>query len=120
MQRKTLYILAFVLLVGFTVWYASSTVVVPEYTFAQAAGAGDSVKKVIVPGTVLDQGVVPEGATLTFYMADASGAQSKVFYDGQDPVPAEKITQAKAAGRGIAVSGHVCGDRFHAKGITFQ
>ncbi len=120
MGRRSFFIAFFALLVVATVWYASAVMVLPEYTFAKATQVADSVKTVMVPGTVLDREIVPNGATLTFYMSDADGTESKIFYDGQEGVPSEKLAEAKANRRLISVSGHVCGDRFHAKGIIFQ
>jgi|GEM_PF-2354017 len=120
MQRRTLFIIFFLVVVVGTVIYAASSVDIPEYTFTQAAGVDESVKKVIVPGSVIEREVVPEGTTLTFYMTDADGTESKVFYDGQEEIPASKVADAAKTNSRISVSGHVCGDRFHAKGISFH
>lgn len=120
MGRRTLFIIFFAIIVVGTVIYAAVSVDIPEHTFGQAANVGESVKKVIVPGNLLDREVVPEGATLTFYMTDSEGVESKIFYDGQEEIPAAKMADAAKQKRSISVSGHVCGDRFHAKGINLH
>lgn len=120
MRRRTFFILFFAIVVVGTFIYAATSVKIPEYTFEQASNVDESVKKVIIPGKLVDKEVVPQGTTLTFYMTDAKGVESKVFYDGQEEVAAAKVADAAKGGRGVSVSGHVCGDRFHAKGITLH
>lgn len=120
MRRRVLFITFFVLVGGGVLWYAATFVRVPELTFAEAAKIGDSKKKVIVSGKVLAKEVVPEGNALTFYMADSTGSESKVFYDGQDRVAPDDLRRASTAGRKVSISGHHCGDRFHTSGITIH
>lgn len=119
-MRRVLFIVFFLLVTVGVVWYAASSVEIPQFTFEQAAGVGDSKKKVIVTGKVAEKDVTPEGSAITFYMLDSRGQESKVFYDGQDPVTAEQITAARQAGKNVSVAGHTCGDRFHTSGITIH
>lgn len=120
MNRRIIFTTFFIVFAAAVAWYASANVVIPEYTFDQAATVGDTKKKVIVTGSVAPKEVTPEGKTLTFYMLDAQGKESKVFYDGQEEIPAERIAEVKAKGEKISVAGHTCGDRFHTSGISFH
>ena len=120
MKRRTIFTVFFILFAGAVAWYASANIVIPEYSFDQAATVGDAKKKVIVTGNVAAKDVVPDGKTLTFYMVDAQGKESKVFYDGQEEIGADRITEAKTNGEKISIAGHTCGDRFHTSGISFH
>jgi len=119
-MRRLLFITFFLLVTAGVVWYAASSVEIPQYTFEQAAGVGDSKKKVIVTGKVIEKEVTPNGGSITFYMVDERGQESKIFYDGQDPVSAEQLAAARESGKNISVAGHTCGDRFHTSGITIH
>ncbi len=118
MSRRFTVIAAFLCFAAFIGWYAIGFMDIPEETFSRAEIVKDSVKKVIIPGTVVpSRGITPEGSTLTFYMVDTEGKESKVFYDGTDSVAASDLQTASGNGSSISVAGHACGDRFHAKEV---
>jgi hypothetical protein len=120
MSRRLTFILFFLAIAVSVSWYAASSIDIPEYSFQQAAGVGDAKKKVIVTGTVAAKDITPDGGTLTFYLIDKDGEESKVYYDGQDPVPAEKIAAAQKRGEKLSVAGHMDAEYFHTSGITFH
>lgn len=120
MKRRTAVILIFLLFAAGVAWYASLNARAPEISFEQAAQVGDSKKKVLVSGRLLDRDIVPEGKSLTFYMVDNLGNESKIFYDGEEEIPHQMLADARKAGRSISVAGHTCGDRFHTSMITLR
>jgi hypothetical protein len=120
MSRRTAYILFFAAAVIGAVWYSSTMVNIPMMSFNEAAMVGDSKKKIMVPVRVLkDKGVNAEGGTLTFFGKDREGTESKIFYDGEDPIEAGQILSAAERNSEISVAGHTCGERFHIKSILF-
>ncbi len=125
MSRRAIFTIATVLFLGIVVWSASGYVQVPRVTFAEAAKiddgkANETKKKVMVAGRVLpNREIQADGSTVTFYMSDAAGMESKIFYDGPDSVPATKLKSVAQSGQKISVAGHVCGDRFHISSVFF-
>lgn len=120
MRRRILFTIFFIALGTTVFWYTNIHLEVPHYSFAGAATIGDARQKVMVTGHVAPKDITADGGTLTFYMIDSTGAESKIFYDGQEQIDRDKINAALAARRTISVSGHSCGDRFHTSGISFQ
>ncbi len=120
MTRRSVFIVAFVLIAGLTTWYGLATVDIPELTFSQAASVNDSKKKVIVVGTIASDQVEDADGDLVFTMKDAGGTASRVQYAGQDPVSVADIKNAYKGKVSVSVSGHSHGDYFHATGMTIH
>lgn len=119
MRRRILFSLFFLLFATAAVWYASPFTRVPEVTFPEAASRNDGAKKVLVIGKVADRDIVPEGETVSFYMIDKQGNESRVQYDGSGPLTTGQLSDALKGSRQISVAGHSHGEYFHATEVNF-
>lgn len=122
MNRRTLYIVAFLLFIPLILWYASGFSGVPEVTFKQAEMMADSVSKVVVPGRLaMNHEIKADPGGAIFFMQDNSGEVKRVVYDGSEELTPEDLNAALDARRFIQVAGHICSDgeglRFHAKNV---
>lgn len=124
MSRRTYYMGSIILFVPVIVWYAGKFSTVPILNFVEAHVVADSTgdsKKVIVPGTILeDKGIEEGGSEITFYLKDADQSVERVDYDGSEKIDVQALKQAAAAGSQIRVAGHICGERFHAKNLFLE
>lgn len=124
MNRRYIYISAFVVLIPVILWIASAHSDLPRVTFAEASAIADTVQnsRVLVPG-LLDPAreVSGGGDGITFYLKDGSGAMMRVVYDGSEEVDVARMNNMRQAGEDIQVAGHMCSDgegpRFHAKNL---
>ncbi len=125
MNRRILYIVAFVVFIPIVVWYASGFSGVPEVTFQEAGVIADSATstiKVLVQGRLaLDHEVKEGSGGMVFYLEDGSGEVQRVVYDGTEEVTTKELDNALASRKPVEVAGHMCSDgqgaRFHAKNI---
>lgn len=121
MKRRTVFVTGAALFLAVVILYAAKFIEVPDLTFAQAAQINDTQRKVMVTGRVLpDRSITPEGGTVTFYMVDGEGRESKIFYDGPDSVDPKALKECAQYGKTISVAGHTCGDRFHISSLYFR
>ena len=125
MNRRTLYIGAFIVFIPIIIWYASGFSGLPQVTFGEAEAMADSVSKVLVPGRLaMDHEIKTGGGGVVFYLQDGKGDIRRVVYDGSKEVSPDALNKALEAREPLEVAGHMCsdgeGERFHAKNIYFD
>ena len=119
MNRKFFFIVAFLLLAGGTLWYATGYTRLPEVTIAEAAMIEDHKVRVMIPAKVVDKAIKEEGSMVTFFVTDKEGTESKVTFDQSDKFTPGQLSNAARNGRTISIVGHVCGDGFKASSVMF-
>ena len=118
MTRRRIFTTAFIVFVGAIVWYASSMIRIPELTFDEAAKIGDHKARVMIPSKVIRASdIAPDGSTVTFFVVDRKGVESKVYYEGSDALTPSQLANAAKSGNEISIAGHVCGDQFKASAV---
>ncbi len=124
MSRRTYYMASIILFVPLIVWYAGKFSTVPVLRFVEAHAVADSIgdsKKVIVPGTIVEEkGIEEGGSEISFYLTDADQNVERVDYDGSEKINIPALKKAAEAGQQIRVAGHICGERFHAKNLFLE
>lgn len=98
MKRRTLIILAVIILFGGFAGYSFKSALNPYVSFAAAAETSRAVQ---VSGTLDFESIVFDAASsrLTFHLTDDAGTTAKVVYHGAKPNNLEHATSVVVAGR---------------------